>query len=151
MRFRLAELFSEYYIRLFFYLKVFSPEFFQTGMVEKIQKNTYNGRKPVRIKAALLPLTERRNPMKKETSRSTEPSRKPGKARRILALIGVILLLGLYASTLFCALFAGENFMRLLMASIYATVVIPVLLWAYSFLYNLIRGHRNDPSDSERS
>lgn len=87
--------------------------------------------------------------MKKETTGSAEPSRAPGKAKRILALAGVILLLGLYASTLLSALFAGENFMRLLMASVYATVVVPVLLWAYSFLYKIIRGRRQDPSDEK--
>lgn len=61
------------------------------------------------------------------------------KAKRILAIIGVILLIGLYLSTLFCALFVKENLMTFLMASIYATFVIPVLLWAYSFIYKLVK------------
>lgn len=61
------------------------------------------------------------------------------KIKQILALIGVIILIGLYASTLFCALSSNENFMNLLMASIYATVIVPVLLWAYSFLYKLVK------------
>ena len=64
------------------------------------------------------------------------------KVKRILAMIGVIFLVGLYLSTLFCALFAKENLMSLLMASIYATFIIPVLLWAYSLIYKLV--HKND-------
>lgn len=61
------------------------------------------------------------------------------KGKRILAIIGVILLIGLYLSTLACALFGGENFMDLLMASLYATFVIPVLIWAYTFIYRLFK------------
>lgn len=61
------------------------------------------------------------------------------KTKQILAIIGVVLLVGLYVSTLACALFGGDNFMDLLMASIYATVVIPVLIWAYTFIYKLIK------------
>lgn len=66
------------------------------------------------------------------------------KVKQVLAIIGVILLIGLYGSTLFCALSASENFMDMLMASIYATVIIPVLLWAYSFIYKLIKKHDNE-------
>lgn len=68
------------------------------------------------------------------------------KVKQVLALAGVILLIGLYAATLFCALSSNENFMQMLTASIYATVVIPVLLWAYSFIYKLIKNHF-DPKD----
>ncbi len=63
------------------------------------------------------------------------------KIKRILALLGAILLLGLYVSTLFSAIFAKENFMELLTASVYATVVVPVLIWAYSMIYKLLKKH----------
>ena len=66
------------------------------------------------------------------------------KIKRILALLGAIVLAGLYVSTIFCALSANENFMDMLMASIYATVVVPVLLWAYSFVYKLVKGDEAD-------
>ena len=70
------------------------------------------------------------------------------KFKRILALLGAILLVGLYLTTLVCALSANENFMDLLTASIYATVIIPVLIWAYSFIYRLLKNHfGNDGSD----
>lgn len=61
------------------------------------------------------------------------------KIKQILALLGVIILAGLYVATLICALSGSENYMSLLMTSIYATVIIPVLIWAYSFIYKLIK------------
>lgn len=67
------------------------------------------------------------------------------KVKQILAIIGIILLVGLYLSTLFCALSSSDNFMNLLMASIYATVVIPILIWAYTLIYRLIK--KKDNSD----
>lgn len=71
------------------------------------------------------------------------------KAEQILAIIGVILLVGLYVSTLVCALFGGDNFMDLLMASVYATFVIPVLIWAYTFFYKLIKKDDSEKEDSQ--
>lgn len=71
------------------------------------------------------------------------------KVKRILAIIGVILLIGLYLSTLFCALFAKENLMSLLMASIYATFVIPVLIWAYTFIYKLVKKNDEDEKNED--
>ena len=66
------------------------------------------------------------------------------KMKRILAAAGAILLLLLYASTLVCALSSSENFMNLLMVSIYATVIIPVLLWAYTLV------HKSSEEDADQ-
>lgn len=66
------------------------------------------------------------------------------KTKQILALIGVVILIGLYVSTLVCALSSNENFMNMLMASIYATVIIPALIWAYTFIYRLVRKDSDD-------
>lgn len=74
------------------------------------------------------------------------------KVKRILAIIGVILLIGLYLSTLFCAFSSSDNFMNMLMASIYATVVIPILIWAYTLIYRLIKkGSDTDEDDAKGS
>jgi len=64
------------------------------------------------------------------------------KARQILAIIGIIILVGMYVATLVCALSGSENFMSMLMAAIYASAVIPVLIWAITFLYKLF--HKDD-------
>lgn len=67
------------------------------------------------------------------------------KVKQILAIIGIVVLVGLYVSTIVCALSSSDNFMNLLLASIYATVIIPVLIWAYSFIYKLlIKDQDND-------
>lgn len=61
------------------------------------------------------------------------------KVKQILAFLGIIVLVGLYVSTIICALSASDNFMNMLMTSIYASVIIPVLIWAYSFICKLIK------------
>ncbi len=66
------------------------------------------------------------------------------KVKQILAIIGIVVLVGLYVSTIVCALSSSDNFMNLLMASIYATVIIPVLIWAYSFIYKLLKKDWDD-------
>ncbi len=61
------------------------------------------------------------------------------KAKRILALAGAVLLILLYLSTLVFA-FMGKEFMHWLMASVGASIMVPVLIWAYSFIYRLLKG-----------
>jgi cell shape-determining protein MreD len=65
------------------------------------------------------------------------------KIKQILAILGVILLLSLYVITLLCAIFDSSDTMRLFQASILATIIIPVLLWAYSFIYRLLKNHKD--------
>lgn len=66
------------------------------------------------------------------------------KVKRVLAVIGVILLIGLYLSTLILAIFEHSNTMNLFMASAAATVIIPVLIWTYSMIYRLIKERREE-------
>lgn len=83
------------------------------------------------------------------------------KTKRILAVIGIIILAGLYVSTLIFAIIGSEDAMDWFKASIYATVVLPVLIRAYGLVYRLLKNHyslqddmnehtsdtRNDESD----
>lgn len=76
------------------------------------------------------------------------------KIKQILAILGCILLVGLYVSTLVFALIGSEDTMNLFRASVYATVVVPVLIWAYSFIYRLLKNHFGDnkkDSDEEKT
>lgn len=71
------------------------------------------------------------------------------KVKQILALAGVILLAALYISTLVLALIGSATALNLLKVAIYATIVVPVLLWAYSFIYRLLKDnnvHKKDDS-----
>lgn len=73
------------------------------------------------------------------------------KLKRILALLGVVLLAGLYLTTLILAICGNSNTMNVFIASIVATAVIPVLLWAYSMIYRLLKEHyslRKDVRDT---
>lgn len=49
--------------------------------------------------------------------------------KRILAIIGIIILIGLYALTLIAAFSDSPNYFNYLIASVAATIVIPILLW----------------------
>lgn len=60
------------------------------------------------------------------------------KAQRVLAILGIILLLRLYLSTLIFALM-GKDFFPLFMASLFSSFVLPVFLWIYSFIYKLVK------------
>ena len=71
------------------------------------------------------------------------------KVKRILALVGVILILALYGSTLFFAIMDNSETMSMFKASVAATIIIPVLLWAYSFIFKLVK--KNDDSQDEES
>lgn len=61
------------------------------------------------------------------------------KIKQVLAIIGVILLVALYLTTLVFAITDNSGTMDLFFASIVATILIPVLLWAYTFIYHLIK------------
>lgn len=69
------------------------------------------------------------------------------KIKQILAILGIILLVGLYITTLVCALSKSPDYEKMLSASIYATVIIPVLIWAYSFIYKLLKKHYGKDGD----
>ena len=73
--------------------------------------------------------------------------------RRILAVILAALLIGMYVLTLIFGLMQDERTTGLLMASIGATILVPVILYAYQRIYRLIRstesgtGPDEDPRD----
>ncbi|MCD8216558.1 MAG: hypothetical protein LUD01_00665 [Clostridiales bacterium] len=72
------------------------------------------------------------------------------KVKRIIAMIGVIALLALYVSTIVLAIIGSEQAMNLLKAAIYSTVVLPVLLWTYTFIYKLLKDHFSTGNEEER-
>lgn len=71
------------------------------------------------------------------------------KSKRILALIGAILLICLYGSTLIFAFVDHSASMDLLKASIAATILLPVLLYAYTLVYRLSQKNRPDDTDED--
>lgn len=67
------------------------------------------------------------------------------KTKRILAIIGVALLVALYGSTLVFAIFDHTKSLGFLKASIACTILLPVLLYAYTLIHKLI--NKNDRKD----
>ena len=68
------------------------------------------------------------------------------KGKRILALTGAIALVLMYISTLVFAFIDPDASGGLLKASIACTVILPVLLYAYSLVYRLTKKN-SDNSD----
>lgn len=58
--------------------------------------------------------------------------------KQIAALIGVALLVALYLVTLILALCRFDGASSLFMGALACTVVIPVLIWVYIWLYGLL-------------
>ena len=71
------------------------------------------------------------------------------KLKRAAALLVVVLLAGLVVFTLYCAVTGSAYFL----ASLVATLVLPVLLYAYLFIYRLMKGNtgQNDGGKEESS
>lgn len=61
------------------------------------------------------------------------------KYKRSLALLGAVLLILLYVSTFLFALFDHSASLGLLKASIACTILLPVLLYAYTLVYKASR------------
>ncbi len=61
------------------------------------------------------------------------------KVKRILAIIGCILLVSMYVATIVLAITDDPYTMSAFRASIYCTIIVPVLIWAYGFIYRLLK------------
>jgi len=66
------------------------------------------------------------------------------KGKRIIAVIGIILLVGMYASTLIFALIDRSASMSLFKASVACTILVPVLIYAYTLVFKLLKDKNKD-------
>jgi Ca2+/H+ antiporter len=73
------------------------------------------------------------------------------KFKQIAAILVVILLISLYVITLLCAIFDPTETMAWFRASIFATVIVPVLLWAYLLIYRLVTHKDKEENAAESS
>ena len=69
-------------------------------------------------------------------------------AKRILAILGIVILVGTYAATLIFALIDHPLKSSMMYASLYATVVIPVLIYAFLLIAKLLRRDEENPDAS---
>ncbi len=69
------------------------------------------------------------------------------KIKQILALGGAVLLVCMYAATLVFALIDSPAASGLFRASVAATILIPVLLYAFILVAGLLKNHNDDRKD----
>ena len=72
------------------------------------------------------------------------------KIKRILALIGAILLVGMYVITLVFALSSNPNSKNMLMASIACTIIIPCLLYAFMLIARVLDNQQDSENKKEK-
>lgn len=66
------------------------------------------------------------------------------KGKRIVALICVVILVGIYLVTLLSAIFTSPATASLFKASLFCTVAVPVLLYGYMLIYKVLKRHNQD-------
>lgn len=71
------------------------------------------------------------------------------KVRRITAWVGIIILAGLYLSTIIFALIGTETSRTLLKSSILSTFVLPVLMYGYILMYRVLNGLGKEYNDGK--
>ena len=69
------------------------------------------------------------------------------KAKRVLAIFGVILLLSMFVLLIVGALTATPESSALLKASLFTIIVIPILIYAYIIIYRQFK-RKNDDENS---
>lgn len=66
------------------------------------------------------------------------------KAKQVLAILGIVLLLGVNILLVFAAGTASEENMGTFNAAIVTVVLVPILLWIYLFFYKLMKKRHED-------
>lgn len=61
------------------------------------------------------------------------------KFKRIIAISGIVILGALYIATLISAIFTTPAAPQLFKACVYATVAVPVMMYAYLLIYKLVK------------
>lgn len=71
--------------------------------------------------------------------------------RRILAIIGLIIIAGLYAVTILCALIDSPLAKSCLMASLFCTIVVPAVIYGFLMITKQTLGDRQQQMAEEDS
>ena len=65
--------------------------------------------------------------------------------KRIFALIGAVILVLLYITTLVCAIINSPFSVQLFKASVAMTILIPVLIFGYRLIYKVLKNYSEKP------
>ena len=66
------------------------------------------------------------------------------KIKQLLAILGIVLILGLNIFFVFAAGTASEDGMGLFGGAVVALIMIPILLWIYLYIYKMIKRRSED-------
>lgn len=69
--------------------------------------------------------------------------------KRIFSLVVVILLIGLYLTTLIVACFTKKETSGLFMACLFATVAFPILLYGYQLILKAFQDRTNEKKEKK--
>ena len=75
-----------------------------------------------------------------EITGNKEKKKYPWTVRRVMALVGIILLLAMYGMTMVFALMGSPASKNLLMAAIFCTIAVPILLYAMQSVARGLKG-----------
>lgn len=70
--------------------------------------------------------------------------------KQILAILGIVLILGINVLLVFAAGTASEDNMGMFNAAIVTVILVPVLLWIYLYIYKLIKKRDDDKEMEEK-
>ena len=74
------------------------------------------------------------------------------KWKRPLAMAGVILILAMYLIAVIAAFSRNPASKSWLMAAVFSTVIVPVILYAIELVYKLLKpGNKNEENEKKRS
>lgn len=71
------------------------------------------------------------------------------KVKRILAWIGILVLVGLYLTTFIASIIQSEFSANLFMASLYCTFIVPIMMYSYMLVYKVVK--KKNPKDSDEA
>ena len=71
------------------------------------------------------------------------------KGKRILAIIGIVILVGMYVTTLIASIIQTEFAQSLFFASLYCTFIVPVVIYGYELIYKVVKGKKAIPPIDE--
>lgn len=69
------------------------------------------------------------------------------KIKQISAMVGIVVIVSMYIISIISAIFASEYAPGLFLASIFSTLVIPIMIYGFIAVYKHV--HREDPNSLE--
>lgn len=73
------------------------------------------------------------------------------KIKRILAAAGLVIIMGMYLMTFIFALTSAPGADKLFLGSLVVTIIVPVIIYAYSIIYKMAYKDKDKEPDNRRT